>query len=172
MKLKFNSELPYQQEALDSVVNLFAGMPREHGTYTELGIANSSSFITQAQANGKLLENLQSIQTHNNIEHSTKLIAEDDNYPFPNFSVEMETGTGKTYVYLRTIFKLHKEYGLRKFIIVVPSVPIREGVLASIELMREHFHSLFENVPFDHYVYKSNDPSKVRQFATSNTVQI
>lgn len=172
MKLKFNSELAYQQDALDSVVNLFNGMPREAGTYTELGIANASNFMVQAQTNGALLENLHQIQTRNHIELSPQLIATDDSYTFPNFSVEMETGTGKTYVYLRSIFELHKHYGLRKFIIVVPSVPIREGVLASIEAMREHFRSLYDNVPFDHYVYKSTDLSKVRQFATANTVQI
>jgi type III restriction enzyme len=72
---------------------------------------------------------------------------------FPNFSVEMETGTGKTYVYLRTIFALNKLYGFKKFIIVVPSVAIREGVTSSIKLMREHFKGLYDNVAFDNFVY-------------------
>jgi len=64
----------------------------------------------------------------------------------------METGTGKTYVYLRTLFELNRKYGFKKFIIVVPSIAIREGVLSSINLMRDHFKWLYDNVPFDHFV--------------------
>ena len=84
----------------------------------------------------------------------------------------METGTGKTYVYLRTLFEMNRKYGFKKFIIVVPSVAIREGVLSSIDIMREHFRGLYNNVPSDHFVYNSKDLSKVRQFATSNEIQI
>lgn len=84
----------------------------------------------------------------------------------------METGTGKTYVYLRTIFELNRKYDFKKFIIVVPSVAIREGVLSSIDAMREHFKGLYDNVPFEHFVYNSSDLSKVRQFAISNEIQI
>ena len=84
----------------------------------------------------------------------------------------METGTGKTYVYLRTIFELNKSYGFKKFIIVVPSVAIREGVLKSIEITKEHFQTLYDNAPFDHFVYDSRRLGKVRQFATSNQIQI
>ena len=88
------------------------------------------------------------------------------------FSIEMETGTGKTYVYLRTIFELNKTYGFKKFIIVVPSVAIREGVLKSIDMTKEHFQTLYDNAPFDHFVYDSKRLGKVRQFATSNQIQI
>jgi type III restriction enzyme len=88
------------------------------------------------------------------------------------FSIEMETGTGKTYVYLRTIFELNKTYGFKKFIIVVPSVAIREGVLKSIEITKDHFKTLYDNVPFDYFVYDSKRLGKVRQFATSNQIQI
>ncbi len=84
----------------------------------------------------------------------------------------METGTGKTYVYLRSIFELNRKFGFKKFIIVVPSVAIREGVLASVDLMRSHFDGLFDKVPYDHFVYNSKDLSKVRQFAVSNEIQI
>ena len=89
-----------------------------------------------------------------------------------NFSVEMETGTGKTYVYLRSIFEMHQRYGFSKFIIVVPSVAIREGVITSLRLMKEHFQTLFGNVAFDSWVYDSKQYSKLRQFAQSNTLQI
>ena len=92
--------------------------------------------------------------------------------PCPHFSVEMETGTGKTYVYLRTIFELSRRYGFQKFIIVVPSVAIREGVLKNIEITAEHFRALYNNLPFEHFVYDAKKVNRLRQFATSNTLQI
>ena len=84
----------------------------------------------------------------------------------------METGTGKTYVYLRTIFELNKLYGFKKFIIVVPSIAIREGVISSIKIMREHFKKLYDNVPFDDFVYSSKNLNQVKQFARNNEIQI
>lgn len=170
MKLKFDASLDYQHDAIASVVDLFEGVPCQHTAYTELGIANEMLF--DELAHEKMLQNLQAIQGRNFVEKSRQLIADDDSYRFANFSVEMETGTGKTYVYLRMLFELNKRYGLRKFIIVVPSVAIREGVTSSIALMKDHFRGLYDNVPFDHYVYNSSDLSKVRQFATANTIQI
>jgi len=86
--------------------------------------------------------------------------------------VEMETGTGKTYVYLRTIFELSRRYGFQKFIIVVPSVAIREGVLKNIEITAEHFRALYNNLSFEHFVYDAKKINRLRQFATSNTLQI
>ena len=90
----------------------------------------------------------------------------------PHFSVEMETGTGKTYVYLRTIFELSRRYGFQKFIIVVPSVAIREGVLKNIEITAEHFRALYNNLPFERFVYDAKKANRLRQFALSNTLQI
>jgi type III restriction enzyme len=84
----------------------------------------------------------------------------------------METGTGKTYVYLRTIFELHRKYGFKKFIIVVPSVAIREGVLKNLEITRDHFRALYNNVEAEHSVYDAKRVSQLRQFATSNNIQI
>jgi type III restriction enzyme len=84
----------------------------------------------------------------------------------------METGTGKTYVYLRTLFELNARYGWKKFIIVVPSVAIREGVLNAIELTKEHFQSLYGNAPLDYWVYDSAQLSKLRQFSASNQMQL
>jgi type III restriction enzyme len=89
-----------------------------------------------------------------------------------NFSVEMETGTGKTYVYLRTIFELSQKYGFKKFIIVVPSVAIREGALKNIEITSEHFRALYNNIEFEYFVYDSKKANRLRQYATSNQVQI
>ncbi|PSF10690.1 type III restriction endonuclease [Marinobacter fuscus] len=167
MKLKFNPNLDYQQDAIESTMAVFDGLSTAGEPYRQLGIANTLTLNPD-----KLLENLHRVQEQNYIEKSAALFEDGDGYPFPNFSVEMETGTGKTYVYLRSIFELHKRLGLRKFIIVVPSVAIREGVLSSLALMKEHFRGLYNNVPFDHYVYSSKNLSKVRDFATGNTLQI
>lgn len=167
MKLKFNPSLDYQQDALEATLNVFEGLSSAGEAYRERGIANVLDLNPDT-----LLANLHKVQEQNYIEKSPSLYAEVDEYPFPNFSVEMETGTGKTYVYLRSIFELNKKLGLRKFIIVVPSVAIREGVLSSLAMMKEHFKGLYKQVPFDHYVYSSKDLSKVRQFATANTLQI
>ncbi len=90
----------------------------------------------------------------------------------PHFSVEMETGTGKTYVYLRTIFELSRRYGFRKFIIVVPSVAIREGALKNIEITQDHFRAIYNNAEFEYFVYDAKKVNKLRQFAVSNTIQI
>ena len=90
-----------------------------------------------------------------------------------NFSVEMETGfTGKTYVYLRTIFELYKNYGLKKFIIIVPSVAIREGVLKTLQITQKHFSEIYENTPYDYYEYDSKKINLIRQFARLNMLQI
>jgi len=167
MKLKFNPNLDYQQDAIESTLSVFEGLSTAGEPYRRLGIANTLTLDAE-----KVLDNLHKVQEQNHIEKSARLFEDDDSYPFPNFSVEMETGTGKTYVYLRSIFELHKRLGLRKFIIVVPSVAIREGVLSSLAMMKDHFQGLYEKVPFDHYVYNAKDLSKVRQFATANTLQI
>ncbi|MBM3422627.1 MAG: DEAD/DEAH box helicase family protein [Chlorobi bacterium] len=178
MKLKFDSTLDYQIEAIKSVTDLFEGLPsRSSGfqidlgssgsIYNDLGIGNDLMLSAD-----QILKNLHLVQSRNNVPKSRCLTEEAGPYTFPNFSVEMETGTGKTYVYLRTIFELNKLYGFRKFIIVVPSVAIREGVTSSIKLMRDHFRGLYNNVAFDHFVYQSKDLSRVRQFAVNNEVQI
>lgn len=181
MKLRFDSTLQYQLDAIKAVTDLFDGMPStadtnsvpliseemEMGTYTELGIANPPLL-----AGDFVRANLHKVQSGNDIPKSVKLFDASDAYQFPNFSVEMETGTGKTYVYLRTIFELNRLYGFKKFIIVVPSVAIREGVTSSIKLMREHFRGLYENCAFDDFVYRSKDLSQVRQFARNNEIQI
>ncbi|MBW1780089.1 MAG: DEAD/DEAH box helicase family protein [Deltaproteobacteria bacterium] len=179
MKLKFDANLEYQLDAIRSVTDLFEGLPpiqtglgisfsRKSGMlFNELGMGNQL-LLNKDQ----LLKNLHVVQERNTVPKSRFLIEHGDPYRFPNFSVEMETGTGKTYVYLRTLFELNRRYGFKKFIIVVPSVAIREGVMSSINLMGDHFKGIYENVPFDHFVYNSRDLSKVRQFAVSNEMQI
>ena len=173
MKIKFDSNQQYQRDAIDAVLGLFDGQPLSAGEFelslsdtgllaglTELGLGNQLALDEAA-----LLRNLQTVQQTNNLPVSDALDG-------MNFSVEMETGTGKTYVYLRAIFELYQRYGFSKFIIVVPSVAIREGVMTSLRLMKEHFQTLFGNAAFDSWVYDSKQYSKLRQFAFSNTLQI
>lgn len=173
MKIRFDSNQPYQRAAMDAVLGLFDGQPLSSGAFefdladrgslaglTELGLGNQLALGEAA-----LLRNLQTVQQAHTLPVSDALDG-------MNFSVEMETGTGKTYVYLRSIFELHQRYGFSKFIIVVPSVAIREGVITSLRLMKEHFQTLFGNVAFDSWVYDSRQYSKLRQFAQSNTLQI
>lgn len=173
MKLKFDPSLQYQQDAVNAVVDVFEGQPfvqtgamafqslQIGGLFqTELGMGNRLNL-----PDDDILKNVQRIQEANEIEKIDVLAGRE-------FSVEMETGTGKTYVYLRSIFELNKTYGFKKFIIVVPSVAIREGVLKSIDMTKEHFQTLYDKAPFDHFVYDSKRLGKVRQFATSNQIQI
>ena len=89
-----------------------------------------------------------------------------------HFSVEMETGTGKTYVYLRTIYELNRKYGFRKFVIVVPSIAIREGVLKNLSVTHDHLQNLYGHPPTRYEVYDSNRVSSLRAFALSDAIEI
>src|SRR5699024_2587719 len=115
------------------------------------------------------LANLQRVQDKNGLEVASRLFDES-----LDFDIEMETGTGKTYVYLRTIFELAEKYNFTKFVILVPSVAIREGVNTSIRLMRSHFENLYKkrNITFDSSVYSGKTAEEVQSFATSTNVQI
>lgn len=171
MKLTFESNLAYQQEAIQAVVNLFEGqMSEESGcqySLNENGVLDLIAGIGNRLVLSKeqILANLQKVQQQNNILCSDTL--ED-----MHFSIEMETGTGKTYVYLRTIYELNKKYGFKKFVIVVPSVPIREGVLKNLQITHEHFQTLYDNTPVRFYVYDRNKISQLRGFATGDNIEI
>lgn len=173
MKLKFDPSLQYQQDAINAVVGVFDGQPfAQTGAMAFQSLQIGGLFQTELGMGNRLhlpdddiLKNVHHIQETNDIEKVLALQGRE-------FSVEMETGTGKTYVYLRTIFELNKTYGFKKFIVVVPSVAIREGVLKSVDMTKEHFQTLYDKAPFDHFVYDSKRLGKVRQFATSNQIQL
>jgi type III restriction enzyme len=172
MKIKFDQNQDYQLDAINAVLDVFEGQPLAQGEQeisfeaapgqllTELGIANELLLSDDA-----LLKNVQAVQERNEIAPIEKFAGR-------NFSIEMETGTGKTYVYLRTLFELQARYGWKKFIIVVPSVAIREGVLQTIEQTRDHFAAMYGNVPLDAWVYDSAQVSRLHGFATSNQMQL
>lgn len=170
MKLTFESNLGYQQEAIQAVVDLFEGQPRDINNSLSV-LMNTELFNLDGIGNQlmlseeQLLANVQNIQENNNLKRSDFLDG-------LNFSIEMETGTGKTYVYLRTIYELNKKYGFKKFVIVVPSIPIREGVLKNLQITHEHFQTLYDNTPIRFYDYDRNKISQLRGFASSNNIEV
>ncbi len=191
MKLHFESNLDYQHAAIESVCDLFRGQEICRTTFTvssqsgravvgqadlplggsftqgqlglvqnELGVGNRLTLLDD-----ELLANLNDIQLRNGLRPSASLASGD-------FTVEMETGTGKTYVYVRSIFELNKRYGFTKFVIVVPSVAIKEGVYKTLQITEEHFRNLYAGVPFDFFLYDSSKLGQVRNFATSQNIQV
>jgi len=170
MKLAFESNLQYQQDAIKSITDLFEGQPLED-SIVEFGLKEKQASFIQGVSNNlvlsekQILTNLKSIQAISEVSVSNELDG-------MHFSVEMETGTGKTYVYLRSIYELNKLYGFKKFVIVVPSVAIREGVLKNLEITHEHFQTLYDNVPVNFQVYDSTKVSTLRGFATTNNIEV
>jgi type III restriction enzyme len=175
LKLHFEPNLDYQMDAIESVCDLFRGQEINKTEFTvtysndqftlalnqnQLGIGNRLTLLDD-----DIHANLTDIQIRNGLKPSESMVSGD-------FTVEMETGTGKTYVYLRTIFELNRRYGFTKFCVVVPSVAIKEGVFKSIQMMEDHFQSLYANVPFDYFIYDSSKLGQVRNFATSPNIQI
>ena len=177
MKLHFEPNLDYQLQAIEAVCDLFRGqeacrteftvtmkLPDQQMTLgvaeTDLGVGNRLTLLDD-----QLLQNLSDVQLRGGLAPSSVLASGD-------FTVEMETGTGKTYVYLRTIFELNKRYGFTKFVIVVPSVAIKEGVYKSLQITEEHFKGIYAGVPVDFFLYDSGKLGQVRNFATSSTIQV
>ena len=190
MRLHFESNLDYQLAAIEAVCDLFRGQEicRSEFTVTmrapsaplgddlfpgttpqqmSLGVAESDLGIGNKLTllDDEIAENLHAIQLRGGLPPSGVLASGD-------FTVEMETGTGKTYVYLRSIFELNKRYGFTKFVIVVPSVAIKEGVYKSLQITEEHFKGLYAGVPLDYFIYDSAKLGQVRNFATSSNIQV
>lgn len=188
--IKFDANQQFQRDAINSVVEIFSGQEAIDQSVTVPGLTDESTFdIFNELVFGNSLSlaaetvrtNLRRVQDRPvELENGTTVPAiaeplrravESGEIPL-KFSVEMETGTGKTYVYLRTIAELHRQYGFKKFVIVVPSVAIREGVLSSLKLLREHIRDIYDGLQYDHYVYDSSALTRVRQFATASHLQI
>ncbi|MFA7057372.1 MAG: DEAD/DEAH box helicase family protein [Candidatus Cloacimonadales bacterium] len=183
-KIKFDGNLEFQKEAIESITGIFEGQEICQANFTVLapikefeketeqyliketqevqGFYNKLSLLDD-----EILENVQKIQLRNGLKQTQKIDMKN-----LNFTVEMETGTGKTYVYLRSIFELNKLYGFTKFIIVVPSIAIKEGTNKSLEITKEHFKGLYDNTNYDFFTYDSQALEQVRSFATNDYIQI
>lgn len=194
MKIQFDANQQFQLDAISAVTDIFDGQPKSAPDYalidsssigglfggqecTELGIGNRLLLDED-----KLRQNTRLVQMRHDIEvdapeaplEAWELFdpAANQMRRCPHFSVEMETGTGKSYIFLRTIFELSQRYGFSKFIIVVPNIAIREGALKNIEITADHFRALYNNMPFEHFMYDAKRTNQMRQFAVSNTLQV
>src|SRR5690554_803747 len=169
MKFRFDPNLDFQTRAIESVVQLFDGATRLETGFeliAEDGVISNDLTLTE----GDLLENLRAVQGDEELQGGAAIPAAKSLNSL-DFSIEMETGTGKTDVYLRTAFELHKKHGFRKFIIVVPSVAIRKGVIKTFEMTKDHFGQIYDHLPYRFYEYDSANLSRVRQFTSSNDVE-
>jgi type III restriction enzyme len=183
MKLKFKQQA-YQTDAVKAVVDCFAGQPESTGfkyaidpgrgaasgqqSFEDVmgrGFANERLGISRSQ----LLENLQGVQRRQNLPISTELKAT----PVCdiNLDTEMETGTGKTYCYIKTMFELNRDYGWSKFIVVVPSIAIREGVSKSFEIMAEHFLEQYGKRA-RYFIYNSKALHNLESFSSDAGINV
>ena len=179
MKLQFKHQ-KFQADAAKAVVDVFVGQPyltpsymmdRGEGNY-QMSVTDKEDFtgwgnqkIVPELSDGLILENLQKVQRDNQIKPSDKLEGKF------NLTIEMETGVGKTYTYIKTMYELNKHYGWSKFIVVVPSVAIREGVYKSFQVTQEHFAEEYgKKVRF--FIYNSSQLTEIDRFASDNSINV
>lgn len=187
VSIKFESSQNYQLEAIDSVTSLFEGWSSVNWDVEKEGLSGDELIQSHLFANRlgigeeDLELNIRKVQAKERFNSQvllTPIVPETLRMPpgkirnVNDFSIEMETGTGKTYVYLRTAIELYVKYDLSKFVVVVPTVAIREGVLSALASMKQHFHELYPGVQYDSYVYDSKNMSRLRQFGTTKHLQI
>ena len=173
MKLQFDANQTYQLAAIGSIVGIFEGQPLSRSDFdlafedTQLSFKFNAKGVGNSLvlSKGQILANLQAVQGRNGLPQSKALEG-------LNFTAEMETGTGKTYVYLRTVYELNKVYGFKKFVIVVPSVAIREGVLKNLEITHDHLQTLYSKPAINFSVYDSKKLAALKSFAGNNAIQI
>lgn len=189
MKLKFKIQ-QYQTDAVENVVKVFNGQPnkglaeyvvdkgktyvKDNGKLTEVknihfeedstGYKNGDIVLTKDE----LLKNIHQVQTENNIRLSNEVV---DKLGHCQLDVEMETGTGKTYVYIKSMFELNKLYGWTKFIVVVPSVAIREGVKKSFDITVNHFMEHYGKKA-RYFIYNSNNLNQIDTFSQSGDISV
>lgn len=173
MKIQFK-DLTYQTDAIEMVLNVFEGQKIRKSEFTITDQAAQGKFFGDKGIGnkidisiGKLLQNVQQLQINQGIPIVKNIVG-----AFPQFNIEMETGTGKTFVYLKSILEMNKKYGFTKFIIVVPSVAIKEGVMKTLEMTKEYFKSTMQGQVYRSFMYDSSKLNDVQAFATSDDVEI
>jgi type III restriction enzyme len=190
VEIRFDANQHYQIDAINSIVDLFAGQEAADQGFrtTEFDRGNTLDVFQEVVFGNSLSLDPSTLKANLHRVQDRPVLQEDGSQRPAidvelrqdldtkavdlDFSVEMETGTGKTYVYLRTIAELNKKYGYTKFVIVVPSVAIREGVLSSLRLLKDHIRGLYDGLQFDSYVWESRFPTRLHQFATASHLQI
>jgi len=194
LKFKFEDSQQFQLDAISAMTDIFAGAERADPVFAVVkGIVDEGALPGMGEfgglANPEMLntelvrENARKIQMRNGIfvQNGEALLdawrVEDltlggEERDCPHFSIEMETGTGKTYVYLRTMMELSQKFGMRKFVVVVPSVAIREGVKKAIDQTQEHFQTLYNGSRIETFIYDSGNVSRLRNFSVANTIQV
>ena len=162
MHIKYITQ-SHQTKAIESIINLFQGQIKQESCYDILDgeAVCSNGYLLDEEA---ILENLHQVQRTNGIDESMMLQSRD-------FSVEMETGTGKTYVYIKTILELYEHYGWNKFIIITPSIAIKEGVLNALSSMQQHFREQY-HFPYDYFEYDSSRLGTLKHFIRDDGLQI
>lgn len=195
MKLQFK-EQAFQIQAVKAVVSCFAGQSLKSNRFTlersqdiirkakqsaagtqslafdtdvleEIGYRNSAVQITDSQ----VLTNIQTVQRLNDLNESQQILRPAGFTKGYNLTIEMETGTGKTYTYIRTMYELHKDYGWSKFIIIVPSIAIREGVFKSFEVTQDHFSEIYGH-KISPFIYNSGRPQDIENFASDSRISV
>lgn len=178
MKIKFK-EQKFQLEAVQAVVDCFKGQINETSKFTldrgrtKAALKGQTFFLNEKGFKNKsialpdidVLENIKKVQLRNGLKPSDKL---EGKY---NLTIEMETGTGKTYTYIRTMYELYRAYGWSKYIIVVPSIAIREGVYKSFQMTEEHFMDLY-GTKIRYFIYNSTQLYKIDQFASNSGINV
>jgi type III restriction enzyme len=183
MKLQFSHQ-DYQIKAVDAVIKVFDGQPL---ATSEFALASQNPSIAYAGdgsignnlkiSEDQLLNNLQEVQKVNGLSPSNTLAASiSDNgkevFCTLNFTIEMETGTGKTYTFIKTMYELNKVYGFKKFVVVVPSVAIREGTMKNLQITRSHFANDYANVPCVPILYNGDKLTELRHFSQSDALSV
>lgn len=175
LEFKYSADQQHQLDAVNAVCDLFHGQEFMSAEFTAGSFGGVLDAVPMVgYANGlhiserRLEENLRAVQESNNLRPTKDLT----DGRLRDFTIEMETGTGKTYVYTRTIYELNRRYGLTKFVVVVPSVAIREGVKKSFESTRRHFDELYDHAPLEAFVYDSGKLGAVGNYALSSSIQV
>ena len=186
MKLKFKKQ-SFQTDAVNAVADCFAGQPKTEGVTYRIDPGKGGTSTTSGQTQGgfdfsqsgfknrellkslPLLDNIQTVQQRQNLPMSTKLVS--TKVCPVNLDIEMETGTGKTYCYIKTMFELNRRYGWSKFIVVVPSVAIREGVSKSFEITAEHFMEEY-NKRARFFIYNSKQLDDLERFSSDGGINV
>jgi len=193
MKLQFK-EQNFQIQAVKAVVDCFTGQTLRTNRFTlersknlirkarqaasgnveieysieeEIGYRNAPFQITEEQ----ILSNIQDVQKRNDLKESAQIERPRGIRLGYNLTIEMETGTGKTYTYIRTMYELHKQYGWSKFIVIVPSIAIREGVYKSFQVTQDHFQELYGH-KINPFIYNSGRPQDIENFASDSRISV